>query len=90
MPERVTNEGGKPADVYSGLNAPETAMKEYLGGVPAIAKFLGWPVRKVRYARETGALPIRVKTGVGLYAFKSELIAALKTPATLGQNPRAH
>jgi hypothetical protein len=57
--------------------------EEYLEGVDAIAKYLGWNTRKVRYARETGALPIRVKSGVGLYAFKSEILAALKTPDTL-------
>lgn len=56
---------------------------EYLEGINAIAKYLGWNTRKVRYARETGALPIRVKSGVGLYAFKSEILAALKTPDTL-------
>ncbi len=61
--------------------------KEYLEGVDAIAKFLGWNARKVRYARETGALPIRVKKVVGLYAFKSEILAALKSPDTLAPRP---
>jgi hypothetical protein len=62
---------------------------EYLEGVDAIAKYLGWNARKVRYARESGALPIRVKSGVGLYAFKSEILAALKTPDTLvAKSPR--
>ena len=60
-----------------------TLQEDYLDSVAAIAKFLGWSARKVRYARETGALPIRVKSGVGLYAFKSEILAALKTPDTL-------
>ena len=65
---------------------------EYLKGVDAIAKYLGWNTRKVRYARETGALPIRVKNGVGVYAFKSEILAALKNPDTLApRSPhRAH
>jgi hypothetical protein len=90
MAERAKDDVEKAGDNYAGLNALDAAMNEYLGGVPAIARFLGWPARKVRYARETGALPIRVKTGVGLYAFKSELIAALKTTGTLGQNPGAH
>lgn len=63
--------------------APEPFGDEYLEGVDAIARYLGWNARKVRYARETGALPIRVKNGVGLYAFKSEILAALKTPDTL-------
>ena len=58
-------------------------MTDYLEGVEAIAQFLGWNVRKVRYAREIAALPIRVKNGVGIYAFKSEILAALKTPDTL-------
>jgi hypothetical protein len=70
-------------DRYAGLNASNVEIADCLGGVEAIAKFLGWPIRKVRYARETGALPIRVKPGVGLYAFKSEIVAALKTPDTL-------
>jgi hypothetical protein len=63
--------------------AEERLTTDYLEGVDAIALFLGWNIRKVRYARETGALPIRVKNGVGIYAFKSEIIAALKTPDTL-------
>jgi hypothetical protein len=63
--------------------APDEFGHEYLEGIDAIAKYLGWNTRKVRYARETGALPIRVKSGVGLYAFKSEILAALKTPDTL-------
>jgi hypothetical protein len=67
---------------------PSDALKfqlsaDYLEGVETIASFLGWSARRVRYARETGALPIRVKNGVGLYAFKSEILAALKTADTL-------
>jgi hypothetical protein len=62
---------------------------EYLEGVDAIAKYLGWNIRKVRYARETGALPIRVKHGIGLYAFKSEILAALKSPDTLGRKDQS-
>jgi hypothetical protein len=71
----------------SGLNQEQLAplADEYLEGVDAIAKYLGWNIRKVRYARETGALPIRVKPGIGLYAFKSEILAALKSPGTLGR-----
>lgn len=65
------------------VEAPGEFGDEYLEGVDAIANYLGWNARKVRYARETGALPIRVKNGVGLYAFKSEILAALKTPDTL-------
>jgi hypothetical protein len=58
---------------------------EYLEGADAIARYLGWNIRKVRYARETRALPIRAKHGIGLYAFKSEILAALKTPDTLAR-----
>ena len=64
-------------------DAQRNFQDDYLGSVMEISNFLGWTARKVRYARETGALPIRVKNGVGLYAFKSELLAALRTPDTL-------
>ena len=73
---------------YRGLNDGTSIPSDYLEGVESIAAFLGWNARKVRYARETGALPIRVKSGVGLYAFKSEIVAALKAPDTLV--PKAH
>lgn len=55
---------------------------DMLNGVEQIVEFLGdqWNPRRVRYAREKRALPIRVKPGLGLYAFKSELIAALHSP----------
>ena len=53
---------------------------DMLNGVDEIAQFLGYKPRRVRYARETGALPIRVKPGLGLYAFKSELSASLHDP----------
>lgn len=58
---------------------------DYLEGVDEIATFLGpkWTERKVYYARELKTLPIRRKNGIGLYAFKSELLAALKSPETL-------
>ena len=63
---------------------------EYLEGAAEIAAFLTrelggthWTARKVRHARDTGALPIRQKPGIGLYAFGSELIEALKAPETL-------
>lgn len=52
---------------------------DMLEGAEAIARFLGkrWSERKVRHARDVGTLPIRKKRGMGLYAFKSELTAAL-------------
>ena len=58
---------------------------DYLNGVEAIAAFLGpdWSERRVYRARETGALPIRRKSGIGIYAFRSELTAALQDPTTL-------
>lgn len=76
------------AGKYSGWNAPAHLEEDCLSGVEEIANYLGWTVRKVRYARETGALPIRVKGGIGLYAFRSEILAALKAPDTL--SPRPH
>ena len=62
---------------------------DYLEGAGEIAAFMvrefgpHWTVRRVHHAREKGALPIRRRTGIGLYAFGSELIAALKAPETL-------
>lgn len=61
-------------------------LADKLEGVEAIAAFLGpeWTERRVYRAREVGSLPIRRKPGIGLYAFRSELCAALKAPETLG------
>jgi len=58
---------------------------DILNGVEAIAAFLGpgWSKRRVYRARETGALPIRRKSGIGIYAFQSELTAALRDRPTL-------
>lgn len=52
-------------------------------GTDRIAQFLGWTKRQVLYAREQKALPIRFRRGVGIYAFKSELVAALKAGDSL-------
>ena len=62
---------------------------DMLEGAEAIAKFLGkrWSERKVRYARDIGTLPIRKKKGMGLYAFKSELTAALWASDSLPTRP---
>jgi hypothetical protein len=62
-----------------------TIGDDYLEGAAAIAAFLGpaWTERKVYHAREVHALPIRRKVGIGLYAFRSELLEALKAPETL-------
>jgi len=43
------------SDTKQGIMTPD--CDEYLDGVDAIAKYLGWNIRKVRYARETGRLP---------------------------------
>jgi hypothetical protein len=77
----LKSDSDRPA--YAGMNSEARLSADYLEGVEAIASYLGWSARKVRYAREIGALLIRVKSGVGLYAFKSEILAALKTPDTL-------
>jgi hypothetical protein len=69
---------------------PDTAIaNDYLEGAASIAAFLGptWNERKVYHAREAGSLPIRRKPGIGLYAFRSELLAALKAPDTLNSLP---
>lgn len=64
----------------------ETLATDYLEGVPAIAKFLGWTERKVYHVRERGgSCPIRKREGVGIYAFKSELTAWLKGDETLSR-----
>lgn len=57
---------------------------EMLEGAAAIAAFLGgrWNPRRVWHAGVIGSLPIRKKPGIGVYAFKSELVAALKDPQT--------
>lgn len=66
-------------------NTPEATITDFLGGANAIAEFLGpgWTTRKVYHARESGALPIRRRQGLGIYAFRSELAVALKDPDTL-------
>ncbi len=58
---------------------------DLLEGVDAIALFLGagWTSKRVRQARFRGLLPIRRKSPMGIYAFKSELVAALRSPDTL-------
>ena len=70
---------------YGKLMTETTIAEDYLNGAEAIVEHLGtpWTIRRVRYARETGALPIRMKRGIGLYAFKSELLAALRGPDSL-------
>lgn len=61
-----------------------TQTDDRLDGANAIASYLGWPARKVYKARECGwRVPIRKLEGMGLYAFRSELDAWLKSPDTL-------
>jgi len=69
-------------------NPPDLVADEMVKGPEEIAKFLttlgaSWTVRQVYHARTAGALPIRKLSGFGIYAFKSELVAALKAPKTL-------
>lgn len=73
-----------PAPAANNAVPPDIA-DDFLEGAQEIADFLGpkWSERKVRHAREVQALPIRKKEGIGLYAFKSELLTALKSPETL-------
>ncbi len=64
--------------------AADALGQDLLEGAEAIAAFLGWKPRKVYQAREDGwTIPIRKREGLGLYAFKSELRAWLRDPATL-------
>lgn len=64
----------------------DTIADDYLEGVAAIAAFLGWTERKVYHVRERGgACPIRKREGLGVYAFKSELVAWLKSEETLSR-----
>lgn len=58
-----------------------TIADDLLEGVDAIAAELGWPTDKVYRARQKGwGIPIHKKQGLGLYAFRSELLAWLRTP----------
>ncbi len=72
-----------------GRKALAMPADDCLNGIEAIAAFLTdtlgrtWTSRQVRYARERGSLPIRQKETLGVYAFKSELLAALKAPDSL-------
>lgn len=55
-----------------------------LDGVPTIAAYLGWSERKVYQAREKGwSVPIRKRDGIGIYAFRSELLQWLTAEETL-------
>ena len=63
---------------------PDTIADDLLEGAPAIAHFLGWEPRKVYRARNEGwTIPLRKRQGLGIYAFKSELVAWLRDEATL-------
>ena len=63
-----------------------TLSDDLLDSAEAIAKELGWlngkgkpHVRRVYHLRERGCPVIRKKTGLGVYAFKSELQAWLRS-----------
>ena len=85
---RIFAEAVARAQVSAALATPAA---DYLDGIDAIAAFLTetlgrtWTSRQVRYARERGSLPIRQKETLGVYAFRSELLAALKGPDSLPQ-----
>lgn len=49
---------------------------DLLTGAPAIAEFIGWPVRRVYYAAERKMLPIG-RVGTMLIARRTELDRAL-------------
>ncbi len=68
--------------------SPDSAASDLLMGVNVIARYLGITKRQVRYARETGSLPIRHKRGFGLYALKSELLDSLKDSDSLSHGSR--
>jgi hypothetical protein len=84
IPTAMRSQEQNPSDT-SDVSDALPFETDYLDGASEIAKFLGpaWTERKVYHARETNALPIRRKRGLGLYAFRSELVTALKDPVTL-------
>ena len=54
-----------------------TALRDdLLFGAPAIAEYLGWPIRRVYHCASVGRLPIG-HNGANLFARKSELERAL-------------
>lgn len=63
----------------------EPLSADLLEGAAAIAEYLGpkWNPNRVRIAKHRNTLPIRSRPGMGVYAFKSELRAALTAPETL-------
>lgn len=74
-----------PKSDAASLNADRSLAADKLEGVEEIARFLGegWTAQRVYNARRSSALPIRKKPGVGIYAFRSEIEAALRAPETL-------
>lgn len=58
---------------------------DLLEGADAIAEYLGgkWNPNRVYMAKHRHTLPIRTIPGMGIYALKSELRAALTAPETL-------
>ena len=60
-------------------------VNDRLDGADEIAAFLGkcWTADRVYHVRRRRGLPIRKLPGAGIYAFKSELLAALKSQETL-------
>lgn len=64
---------------------------DYLEGAGAIATFLGgvWDEKKVYHARRMAMLPIRKLRGSLVYAFKSEMEAAMRAPEALPGSKKA-
>ena len=63
------------------MKAVNELNEDLLTGAPAIAKYLGWPQRKIYYYAERRQLPIG-RVGQTLIARKSELNRALSGVAT--------
>jgi len=81
---------GTPWDSLMPIDVEQNPVAaDILYGAAELARFLRWPVRNVYQARERGlSIPIRKREGVGIYAFKSELVAWLKAEETLPQPVR--
>jgi hypothetical protein len=63
----------------------EPVAADLLEGAEQIAAYLGakWNANRVYQAKHRKTLPIRTMPGLGIYAFRSELRAALMVPETL-------
>jgi hypothetical protein len=75
------------------MTVADNIADDMLVGAEEIARVLGWKARQVYAIREVGGdAPVRKRKGLGLYAFKSELVAWLTASETLphaGDGPTA-